>query len=146
MKIFFDTNVYVAEALLGKTAEEIVAATQRSGWRVFASEYLLDELEQVIVESLGFSKRFAYLSRQRVAARGRLAHPPASRHQVPQDPNDSPILRAALKARVDYLVTNDQHLLALDPYEGLRIVSMAEYFQILINEGIIARKRRRPSK
>jgi hypothetical protein len=30
MKIFFDTNVYVAEALLGEDAEEMVAATQQA--------------------------------------------------------------------------------------------------------------------
>jgi hypothetical protein len=30
MKIFFDTNVYVAEALLGETAEEMLAATEQA--------------------------------------------------------------------------------------------------------------------
>jgi predicted nucleic acid-binding protein len=72
MKAFFDTNVYVAEALLGETAEEMVAATEQTGWRIFASDYLLDELERVIVESLGFSKKLARLARQRVGGRARL--------------------------------------------------------------------------
>jgi hypothetical protein len=36
MKIFFDTNVYVAKALLGDAATEMVATTQRAGWRIFA--------------------------------------------------------------------------------------------------------------
>ena len=30
MKIFFDTNVYVAEALLGEAAEEMLAAREPS--------------------------------------------------------------------------------------------------------------------
>ena len=30
MKIFFDTNVYVAEALLGEAAEEMLAVTERA--------------------------------------------------------------------------------------------------------------------
>ncbi len=30
MKVFFDTNVYVAEALLGEGAEAMVAATVRA--------------------------------------------------------------------------------------------------------------------
>ena len=29
MKVFFDTNVYVAEALLGAAAEEMLPATER---------------------------------------------------------------------------------------------------------------------
>lgn len=50
MKVFFDTNVYVAEALLGTTAQELVAAFEKAGWRVYVSTYLLDELERVLVE------------------------------------------------------------------------------------------------
>jgi predicted nucleic acid-binding protein len=57
---------------------------------------------------------------------------------VPQDPEDSPILRAALDTGVDYLVTNDSHLLALNPYESVRIISMADYHQLLIEQGLLS--------
>ncbi len=43
MNIFFDTNVYVAETLLGEIAEEMLAATEAASWRIHASGYLLDE-------------------------------------------------------------------------------------------------------
>jgi predicted nucleic acid-binding protein len=79
----------------------------------------------------------AVLSRQRTLRRSRLIEPGASRHVVPQDMNDSPILRAALAAGVDYLATNDRHLLALHPYEGLQIISMADYRRLLAAEGLI---------
>jgi uncharacterized protein len=135
MKVFFDTNVYVAESLLGQVAEQIVEATERASWRIYASLYLLDELERVLTEKLGFSRRLPYLSRRRIIHRSKLFEPGASRAAVPQDPADSPILRAALAARADFLVTNDAHLLALDPYEGLRIISMDEYYELLRNQG-----------
>lgn len=137
MKIFFDTNVYVAEALLGAGAEEMLAATQQAQWRIYASAYLLDELERVMTEELGFSRRLAFLSRSRIIRRATVVAPGASHHAVPQDVKDTPILQAALAAGVDYLVTNDRHLLDLDPYEGLRIVSMTEFRQILVSEGLI---------
>jgi predicted nucleic acid-binding protein len=38
---------------------------------------------------------------------------------------------------VDYLVTNDRHLLDLDPYEAVRIVSMTDYRRILVSEGLL---------
>lgn len=62
MKIFFDTNVYVAEALLGDAAEEILAAIEKASWRIYASTYLLDELQRVMTQELGFSQRLASLS------------------------------------------------------------------------------------
>jgi len=136
MKVFFDTNVYVAEALLGEVAEELVAATERAGWRVYASAYLLDEFEHVLIDKLGFGKRLAHLSRRRIVRRTEQVEPGASRHVVTGDPADSPILVASLAAGADYLITNDRRLLDLDPYEGLRIVSLTDYRQLLINEGL----------
>jgi predicted nucleic acid-binding protein len=107
-------------------------------WRIFASTYLLDEFERVLTDSLGFSRRLAMLSRQRIVRRAKLVEPGASRHAVPQDVDDSPILRAALAAGEHYLVTNDRHLRALDPYEGLQILSMADYRHLLAAEGLLS--------
>jgi putative PIN family toxin of toxin-antitoxin system len=137
MKVYFDANVYIAEALLGAAAERLIAATIAARWRIFVSDHLLAEIEQVLVEQLGFSRRFAHLSRLRTRRRATLVTPPASRHAVGSDPNDSPILRAALAAGVDMLVTNDVHLLALGPYEGMRVISMTEYFNLLETDGLI---------
>lgn len=108
--MFFDTNVYVAEALLGDAAEAIIAATENAGWRIHASPYLLDEFERVPTEKLGFSRRFAMLSRDRIVRRTKLVAPGASRHSVTTDVADAPILRAAIAAGVDYLVSNDRCL------------------------------------
>ncbi|MGE0823247.1 MAG: putative toxin-antitoxin system toxin component, PIN family [Candidatus Binatia bacterium] len=138
MKVFFDTNVYIAEALLGEAAEALLSATAKASWRVFVSHYLLNEIERVLVDDLSFSPRLAQLTRQRCSRRGSHVPDRLSRHAVPDDPTDSPILRAALDAGTDYLVTNDTHLLDLNPYEGLRIISMTDYYQLLIHEGLIS--------
>jgi putative PIN family toxin of toxin-antitoxin system len=139
MKVFFDTNVYVAEALLGGAAEQLVAATIAARWRVVCSEYVLDETRRVLTDKLGFSQRFAQLTRMRIRRRSSTVGSPASRHGVPTDPGDRPILRAARVAGADLLVTNDAHLLALNPYEGMKSISMTEYFSLLIDEGHIVR-------
>ena len=135
MKVFFDTNVYVAEALLGGAAEQMVVATVEARWRLYCSGDVLDETERVLVEKLGFSRRFGRLTRERARRRSSVVVPPASRHAVPHDPADGPILRAAVAAGADLLVTNDRQLLALNPYESLRVISMTEYFDLLVNEG-----------
>jgi predicted nucleic acid-binding protein len=57
VKVFFDTNVYVAEALLRGAAAEMIAATVQARWRISSSAYVLDEVERVLVEKLGFSRR-----------------------------------------------------------------------------------------
>ena len=137
MKVFFDTNVYVAEALLGETAEALVKATQRADWRIVKNTCVLDEAHRVLTEQLGFSARFATLTRLRIGRRANTVEPSPSRHIVPDDPDDNPILQSALVAGCDFLVSNDRHLLALNPYEGLRILSMADYHELLTVEGLL---------
>jgi uncharacterized protein len=138
MKVFFDTNVYVAEALLGDAAARMLEATSAASWRILSSSHVLAEIERVIVERLGCSRRFAILTRRRVRCRATLVEPVPSRHQVPADPGDSPILQAALAAGADFLVTNDADLLSLSPYEGLRILSMSDYYRLLQDRRLLA--------
>jgi hypothetical protein len=90
MKVFFDTNVYIAEALLGQVAEQLLEATERASWRICSSLYLLDELERLLSEKLGFSRRLAYLSRRRIIRRAKLIEPGASHNAAPRDSADSP--------------------------------------------------------
>jgi len=139
MKVFFDTNVYVAEALLGDAAERMLAATRKASWRIFTSSHVLAEIERVMEERLGFSRRFALLTQRRTRRLAVLVEPArSSRHRVPGDPDDSPILQAALAAGADYLVTNDTDLLALSGYEGLRILSMSDYYRLLQDRQLLA--------
>ena len=137
MKVLFDTNVYVAEALTGAAAQRMVSATLAATWRISICETVLDELKRVLIEELGLSRRDALTIRHRCETRAKLVTERPSKHRVPGDPNDDPILAAACDAGVDYLVTNDKLLLGLDPYEGVRIISMTRYLRLLEDEGLL---------
>jgi|SRR5439155_19049332 len=136
MKIFFDTNVLVADALLGGAAMRMLDATEQARWRIFTSRFVLDELARVLLEDFQFSRRLAALAQARIIRRSGIIEP-LSAAQVPHDPNDTPILQAALTCGADYLVTNDRHLFGLNPFEGLRIISMNDYFRMLQDQGML---------
>jgi putative PIN family toxin of toxin-antitoxin system len=137
MKVVFDTNVYVAEALGGETARRILDSTQRASWHTFISQYIVEELLAVMVEDLGLPRRSATLAGVRSLRRARVVEPAPSRHQVAADAADTAILGTARQAGADYLVTNDAHLLALHPYEGLQIITMADYRRLLEDRGLL---------
>ena len=53
-------------------------------------------------------------------------------HAVPGDPKDDMIVATAVAAKADYLVTGDRrHLLPLGAYQGVRILSVREFLEIL---------------
>ncbi len=137
MKIFFDTNVYVGRALTGGPGHDAIRAALRGRWRVFITDYLLEEVERVLIDKLGRSARTARLVRKQIADDSRLIRTGTSRHRVPRDAKDDAILAAAVSIGVDYLVTNDKDLLDFDPYEGVRIISLKAFLVVLRNHGML---------
>jgi len=50
---------------------------------------------------------------------------------VKQDPDDDIILRTAYDSGADYVVSGDEHLLALKEFRGIRIVTVSEMLELL---------------
>jgi len=117
-------------------ATRLIKATYQAKWRMYSSQYVLDEVARVLVDDLDFSVGLAKLAQRRILRRFILVEA-RSRAKVPEDPKDSPILQAALTCGADYLVSNDRHLLSLNPFEGLRILSMEDYYSLLKSHGLI---------
>ena len=46
---------------------------------------------------------------------------------VAADPDDDRVLEAAVEGRAHYIVSGDRHLLELKGFEGIRIVSVAQF-------------------
>lgn len=56
--------------------------------------------------------------------------PGTTLHMIQRDDDDNRILECAESAKVDYIVTGDEHLLALRNFKDIRIVSPKEFLQI----------------
>jgi putative PIN family toxin of toxin-antitoxin system len=50
---------------------------------------------------------------------------------IKEDPNDDTILRTAYDSKADYIVSGDKHLLLLQEFKGIRIVTVNEMLKIL---------------
>jgi putative PIN family toxin of toxin-antitoxin system len=135
VKVLFDTNVHVSDAIYGGHATRAITATVMARWKIFVCPTILSELDRVIRTKFNRSHSFANATVQTLRDVSEVADEPVSHHRVPGDADDSPILRAALAASVDYLVTGDAKLLAVSPIEGVRIVTLAEYLRVLQNHG-----------
>ncbi len=52
------------------------------------------------------------------------------RLDVVEDPQDNKLLESAIAADADFLVTSDRHLLKIENYNGIKIVSPTEFWNI----------------
>ena len=50
---------------------------------------------------------------------------------IKDDPDDNKFIEAALEGKADYIVTQDKHLLNIQEFEGIKIVSPEEFLRFL---------------
>jgi len=106
----------------------LIERARRQRVRIFVSEYILQELNDTLVEDLHRTRRFALISCLNILKIARLVRIPlAAPPYVLADPKDDPIIQTAFKAKADYLVTADKDILNLRKIQDLMIVTPAQF-------------------
>lgn len=139
MKAVLDTNVFIS-FLLGRGLQsppsKVVLAGIHADFTIVCSHQLLAELKRKVADKPYLSAKIppseldllvGALVAQAEFVTADLAMP----SQLSRDRNDDFLLIAAVIAGADYLVTGDKDLLVLGEFEGVRIVSPADFAELL---------------
>lgn len=133
MKAVLDTMVWVSYCTRRDGARHrLIERAHKARVRLFISDYILDEVAEVLVEYLNESRRFAQLARRAVLRRAKLVALPKIIHpHVPGDPDDDAVIQTALTSRSDFLVTADAVLLDLGKVRDVEIISVRSFAERL---------------
>lgn len=125
-----DTNILVSMIFFQSTQTAAVASALSVFCEIVISDYVLNELRDIT------NRKFPHKARTMEQFIGgfsfELVGSPSSSDDVPdmRDPNDTPILAAAIDANVDILLTGDKDFLSLDIARP-KIMSMREFLRTL---------------
>jgi uncharacterized protein len=126
MRILYDSNILVR--ILSR--REAIIAFKRDlverGVVHVSSHYILREVEEVLVEKMGLTKQKAKAA-SRLLERQSAIVTPRNIERISRDPFDDYVLAAAVRGEAKYLVTEDEDLLVLKKYCGIRIVTLEKY-------------------
>ena len=137
LKIVLDANVF-ASALInphGKPAE-ILDYVFENRVRLFASSSIIEELKRVLSYpklvdrhrlQKGEIEEFIYDLLSIVA----LVEEGDTIEVIKEDPSDNKYLSCALKAKADFIVSGDAHLLNLGSYKGIQIVTPVRFLEMM---------------
>ena len=127
MRVVFDSNVLLAALIFpeGRAAAAVENILDGSDDLVL-SPPLLREILSVL--SRKFSRDREELSRVAVVL-GEMGEivDPSRRMEVFRDEPDNRILECAVEGKAVVIVTGDKAMLALGEYQGIRLISLAEY-------------------
>lgn len=135
-----DTNVLISSVISDRGPPRRVFELWREGrFTLISSPELLEEVGHVLRYPrirqryrLSESDILAFLHLLSTAATIVLTEP--SPLEGLPDPSDAKLFLAANAVRAEYLVTGDQRLLVLGEYQGVRIVSAAQFVPV-VEEG-----------
>ncbi len=136
MRAVLDTNVVVSGFLWGGVPRQLLLATREKKLHAFTSTTLLLELSDILGRSKFTHKlTHAQLSIDQLveyySILATVVHPIAILPTIIDDPDDDHVLACAIAAQVDLIVSGDRHLLELEEYQGIRIVTAVDAVELI---------------
>ncbi len=137
IRIVLDTNQFVSALLKpGSIPDRIVQMVREGHVLLLMSDAICDEIFRVlaypkirkrITASDADLQNLAQLLRTVAIITPDIIILP----QLAADPDDTKFLGCALEGRADFIVSGDHHLTDLDMYRGIRVVTPADFIQII---------------
>ncbi|NHM28200.1 putative toxin-antitoxin system toxin component, PIN family [Desulfofundulus sp. TPOSR] len=138
MRVVLDTNVVISGILIPNGPPGMIVDFWAKGkLTVVISQSLLEEYLEVLLRPR-FNKVGTINERQGILEQFLdlentvLVSPDFQLNVIENDPDDNRVLECALEGGVQYIVSGDEHLLALKEFQGIIIVSPAEFVKLCV--------------
>lgn len=141
MRVVIDANVYISALISARGAPARIVAQWLSGqFDVLVSPAIVDEVSRVTAyEKL---QKYPRLRENRqefaqlLSEQAIWMEPGETLMVVEEDESDNRYVECAVAGNAHYLVSGDPHLLKVDEYQGIRIVSPATFVALLESESL----------
>lgn len=126
MRLVVDSNIYISALLFGGNPRQVIALAENRLLDIYSSEPIKKEVERVLRDKFRWSKERVAAAASYLWSLSRPVDPQCTVSDCP-DPHDNRVLECAIEAKATFIVTGDHHLLDLDPYRGVAILSPREF-------------------
>ncbi|MFH1932755.1 MAG: putative toxin-antitoxin system toxin component, PIN family [Pseudomonadota bacterium] len=127
-----DTNIYISAIFWGGKPREVVDLGRDENMLIFTSS----DIEREIAEKLRTKFRLdEEETNQIILDFSTFTIPVKITKQiqaVPDDPDDDKFIECAVSCGADFIVSGDQHLLRIKEYEGIKILTAAEFLPLTL--------------
>ena len=129
VKVVIDTNVLISSLLFGGTPGKLIPLWQNRVIKPIASKEIIDEylrvltyhkfqLEEAEIQFVLYLEILPYFD---------IIDVPSKERIISGDPADDKFIHCAMAGNVEYIISGDQHLLALKVHRKIKILSPSEF-------------------
>ena len=126
MIILLDTNVLIAAFVARGFCHELLEHCVRQHSLV-TSDFIIAEFRDKLSHKLKFKPDSINQAVELLLTRMQVVESTSLSQRVCRDPNDDPVLAAAIAGKCDCIITGDKDLLVLKEYDGIEIVSPGDF-------------------
>jgi putative PIN family toxin of toxin-antitoxin system len=131
LRVVFDTNVFIsAFVILGGKAEEAYLHAIKGDFTLYSSVAILHETAQKLREKFGWEEKRIERLLKAIAKIAIVIKTRPHIHILADEP-DNRVLECALKAKAEFIVTGDKHLLSLKHFQDIDIISLSDFLKAL---------------
>ncbi|HLC19766.1 MAG TPA: putative toxin-antitoxin system toxin component, PIN family [Candidatus Nanoarchaeia archaeon] len=136
MKITVDTNVLISATFWTGASDKIISKVEAKLIQLVLSKEIIKEYAGVLdYEEIKTKIRNKNLVMKHTVSKiislSTIIEPTEKFFAVKDDPDNNKILECAVAGRVDFIVSNDKHLLKLQKFENISIVSPDDFVKKL---------------
>lgn len=125
--VVLDSNVLVSALGWRGAPHTVYGLCRRGSLKLVTSPPLMNELRRVLLyPKFEFTESEIERFLLDIESHGTIVRPDIELGVITDDPTDDRILECAVAGRAEWIVSGDEHLLALGSYQGVRIGSAGD--------------------
>lgn len=134
MKVTLDVNILVSGTFWAGASFIILNKIDEKEIKSVTSKEIIEEYDKVInseeiIEKIENKKLILLKVVQKVIMNSAIVEPQARLDIIKEDKDDNKILECAKEGKVDYIITQDNHLLKLKSFEGIEILEPDKFLE-----------------
>jgi putative PIN family toxin of toxin-antitoxin system len=138
MKVVLDTNILVSGTFWTGDSYKILKKIDEKELELFISKEISEEYYETLNSDYITDKTIRKnLSVNEIVVKiinnAIFIVPSQKFNEIKDDPDDNIILECAIEGNVDYIVSQDKHLLKLKEFKDIKIITPEEFLKILKN-------------
>ncbi len=132
MKAVLDTNIFISGIFWSGLSEKILYALGDKKFELITSGDIIEEIIETLMDfRIHLSVDIILLWASILSINSVIVEPSEKLEIVTDDRDDNKFIEAAVTGKASYIVTQDNHLLKLKEFRGIKILTPKEFLDIV---------------
>ena|SRR3989338_2658086 len=134
MRVVLDTNIFISGIFWSGESEKILYAWGNEEFEIITSSEIIREIVETLMDfktQLPINMLLIWMSI--LSVKSKFFEPKEKIEIVKDDKDDNKFVEVAIEGKADYIITQDNHLLRIKDFRGLKIMTPKEFLEVLDN-------------